>query len=1172
MRLRRLDLTRYGKFTGHALYFGERRQGRPDFHIVYGLNEAGKSTAFSAYLDLLYGIEERSRYGFLHAYNAMEVGAALEFDGQLHEFRRIKQRSNSLRDATGQPVGEALLGGALTGLSREAYRLMFSLDDQTLEDGGNAILDSKGDLGELLFSASAGLAGLSRSLAAIASEADGIFRKRASSTEIAVLKRRLQELKTERDAIDVQASTHAVLVVERDRAAQAYDEAAVERGTLKARQDELDGQMRAAPLAAEHLALGERLAEMEALPRPPSHWSAQLPALMTTQARLSTTLTGLDERRERLDAEIEAIAVDQRLLRLSDRIAALVAEAARFRGAAIDLPKRQTALREVEARLQRIAASITGPGRSEAAEMLVLDAATLMRLRSLLERWSGLEATRVATAAELATAEITAERASEELALPEQAHPPLNVAAKAVLQTLTGRIRETDLPARRRVAESAVQNREIAQEEALASLGPWAGSADDLARLPLPTLAEIGRWREQLLDLERRAARHIEQGRAIESERVEAEAKLAAAQSSLGAIGDEEASALRQERERAWAAHRNALTAESADSFEKAMQAVDAVAEARFAAVDRLAGLRDLRRDLGVFEAREKREAELLAAAEAETATLALAVDAACPPGLGAASSSLAERIARLALWAERRERALATASELRSARTALAQIDASLDGERAALEAALTDAGLAAQGLALAPLLAATDAHLAADAARLQAREMAERSARESRRVLETRRKAADAAEVDIRNWVALWDKALSASWLAEGAPDREAVSAILDPLAALPAALAERDEIRHRIVTMEADQASYLAELAALRAELGEAGGDLSAEAATELTERRGAAQRALALRMAKEAERAEVEQARQVALADKAQHEAARTEITAFFGVSELSEVAERLEACANRARMEAERDKLAAGIVRETSAPSLEAAFERLHALEAGERARLRAEGSRRLDDLDERLQTLFAARSTAEDRLKAIGGDDAVLRIESEKRITMLDIEEKAMRFLQLRTGALLAERALETYRDKHRGSMMQRASDAFRAMTCDAYAGLATRPEKDRDTLIGLSEGGSKLAVDMSKGTRFQLYLALRLASYAEFAATRQPVPFVADDIMETFDEPRSEQVLAQFGMMAMTGQVIYLTHHRHICELARKAVPEVQVHELGSSTEAPVIEPRPSS
>ena len=1158
MRLRRLDLTRYGKFTGHALDFGERKPGTPDFHIVYGLNEAGKSTAFSGFLDLLYGIEERSRYGFLHGYGAMEIGAALEFDGQLHEFRRLKQRIGSLRDASGRPVGEALLGGALTGLSREAYRLMFSLDDQTLEDGGNAILDSRGDLGELLFSASAGLAGLSRSLTAISIEADGIFRKRASSTEIAGLKRRLGELKAARDAIDVQASAHAALIGERERAELDYDEAAAQRARLKAAQDALDGQMRAAPLAAEYLALVAELAEMEALPRPPAHWATQLPALMTTEARLKATLAGLDERRERLDAEINDIAVDAPLLRLSDRIAALAPEAARFRGAQGDLPRREIALQEVEARLQKLAAIIAGPaGSASPVEALVVDAPTLAKLRALLERWSGIEARRSSTLAERDAAAVTSARADEDLALLRQAHPTLGAAAKAELQVLAGRVRETDLPAGRRVAEAAMQRRMLALDDALASLAPWSGDAEALARLDMPSAQEIGRWREQLADLERRAALHREQRRSSESERVAVEARIAAAQVSLGAIGDGEAAAMRQEREHVWALHRERLTPESADGFEKAMRAVDALAEARFAAVDRLAGLRDLQRDLGLCRARSAHETEMLSGVEAEMATLALAVDGACPAGLGTGSASLSERIVRLDLWAGRRERALQTAQDLRGERAALAQIDAAIEGERAALAGALAQAGLTTQGLALAPLRAAADAHLAADAAHVQALEVAEHGAREARRALETRDKATHAAEAEAQNWLEQWREALSTSWLAGRELDRETVRAMLDPLAALPALLSERNDIRHRIVTMQADQARYLAELAALRAALGDPPGDASAEAAADFTERRSAALGALELRKAKEAERAEVDQARQRALSDRALQEATRLEMVAFFGLSELLDVAARLEICARRDRMEVERGKLAAAIIRETGAANLETALACLAETEPAERARQHAEGGQRLDHADERLRTLFAARSAAEDRLKAIGGDDAVLRIEAERRTVMLEIEERALRFLQLRTGAMLAERALETYRDTHRGSMMRRASEAFRAMTCDAYSGLATRPEKDRDTLIGLSNGSAKLAVDMSKGTRFQLYLALRLAGYVEFAATRPSVPFIADDIMETFDEPRSEQVLGQFGEMAKVGQVIYLTHHRHICELALRAVPNVAIHEL---------------
>lgn len=51
MRVRRLDLARYGKFTDRTIDFGPRRDDGPDLHIVFGLNEAGKSTALNAYLD-----------------------------------------------------------------------------------------------------------------------------------------------------------------------------------------------------------------------------------------------------------------------------------------------------------------------------------------------------------------------------------------------------------------------------------------------------------------------------------------------------------------------------------------------------------------------------------------------------------------------------------------------------------------------------------------------------------------------------------------------------------------------------------------------------------------------------------------------------------------------------------------------------------------------------------------------------------------------------------------------------------------------------------------------------------------------------------------------------------------------------------------------------------------
>ena len=129
---------------------------------------------------------------------------------------------------------------------------------------------------------------------------------------------------------------------------------------------------------------------------------------------------------------------------------------------------------------------------------------------------------------------------------------------------------------------------------------------------------------------------------------------------------------------------------------------------------------------------------------------------------------------------------------------------------------------------------------------------------------------------------------------------------------------------------------------------------------------------------------------------------------------------------------------------------------------------------------------------------------------------------------------------------------------MHKASRTFHDITGGEYAGLSTVLEKDGEFLVvNAASGGSKLAKDLSKGTRFQLYLALRVAGYHEIAASREIVPFIADDIMETFDDRRALNALRVMGEMAKGGQVIYLTHHQHLRDLAREACPDVTLHEL---------------
>lgn len=295
------------------------------------------------------------------------------------------------------------------------------------------------------------------------------------------------------------------------------------------------------------------------------------------------------------------------------------------------------------------------------------------------------------------------------------------------------------------------------------------------------------------------------------------------------------------------------------------------------------------------------------------------------------------------------------------------------------------------------------------------------------------------------------------------------------------------------------------------------------------------------------------------RQRALAETQEiHTKRKLEMTTLFGVNSLAEVGVKLQIVAKKVELEEQANTTACELL---DALRVRTIGEAECALDAADRSALEtelAEQKARFEDHDLRSRELFSAHSKAVDQIEAVGGDDAVARIEEQRRTVLLDIEDKALRYLRLRVGIAAAEHALRVYRDRHRGSMITKAAEAFRTISRGTYTGLTTQPDKDNEILVAIgADGSSKIASELSKGTRFQLYLALRIAGHHEYAKVRRLVPFVADDIMETFDNFRAEEALKLFANMATEGQVIYLTHHTHLRDIAQKVCPSAKLHEL---------------
>jgi len=182
VRFRRLSLEAYGPFTGTTLDLS--RASGNGLHLIYGPNEAGKSSALRAIRDLLFGIPEKTPDAHLHAGPSLRLSAVVERDGEQLTFARRKKRKDSLVGADDQPMDEAKLARFLNGLDAVSFDRLFGLDHDRLERGGEETLSGRGDVGEALFDAGASGRSVHRVKLALLEEAEALFKDRAQKPEL----------------------------------------------------------------------------------------------------------------------------------------------------------------------------------------------------------------------------------------------------------------------------------------------------------------------------------------------------------------------------------------------------------------------------------------------------------------------------------------------------------------------------------------------------------------------------------------------------------------------------------------------------------------------------------------------------------------------------------------------------------------------------------------------------------------------------------------------------------------------------------------------------------------------------------------------------------------------------------------------------------------------------
>ena len=165
----------------------------------------------------------------------------------------------------------------------------------------------------------------------------------------------------------------------------------------------------------------------------------------------------------------------------------------------------------------------------------------------------------------------------------------------------------------------------------------------------------------------------------------------------------------------------------------------------------------------------------------------------------------------------------------------------------------------------------------------------------------------------------------------------------------------------------------------------------------------------------------------------------------------------------------------------------------------------------------------------------------------------ERTSAATEIIATARQWAVLKIAATMLNAAIDKHREEQSDPLMVRAGALFATLTGGSFNGLLQDyGEDDQPRLVGVRKSGERVAINgMSEGTRDQLYLSLRLAYLEDYAGRAEPVPFIGDDIFQTFDDDRTASGVKAFASTSSLFQPILFTHHLSVVAIAKDVLAD---------------------
>jgi uncharacterized protein YhaN len=1169
MRIDRFDLIAYGPFTDKSLNLSKGASG---LHLIYGDNEAGKSTSLRALIAWLFGIPTRTNDNYLHANPQLRIGGKLRLSGgeEIEFVRRKGKKGTLLEPDTVATLDDSALSPFLpVGIDENLFKKLYGIDYDGLVAGGQELLDQSGDLGQALFSAAVGTASLREVLFDLRNGAEELFKPRASKKFV---NRAISNFKEAQKRI--RDSSLPVAEWKRLQKELAATMAAIQKAEedIKGKSKEksrLDRLNRVKGVLAERRAASARIEALGDVLLVPEDFNDRRKTAGDKLQNAGETKKRAEAKLSRLKEESETLNVRNELLDNEAAILSIHKELGAVETAIKDRPrqdgKRRLLRNEAEKLLKGVRPDIG------------LDDADQLRPLTNNEKWiSGLAQKHILLnqkkeKAEAILRDVEDEQESIKKALGEQTQSNLDLSE---LKAAVAAARKAgDLEQRLTDLQKRASDEKVACENEFSRLGRFLGSIEALLKIAMPVPETLDTFERCFDELSENIRDYGRRQTELEAEQKQAEQDLIALLLTDDVPTISELDKARLERNVGWNLIKQkyieeidvgqdiaefASDIDLATFYEQKVDLADQLSDRLRFAADQVAKRADLEAKIENLKSRHDDITEKVKQANEDQEAHRKQWHSIWEP-LGVAPGSPRE----MKQWLLRVDNLLAN---VQSANTGsgdarnLAE-DCKALKECVSLQISKFDNSISLQEMSLEAMINLCEQRIEREEAALDRKHQLEHSLGDTEIRIKRASEELTSIENDQANWSQEWNQAIDGLGLKPNVHPEQAIEAF-DQLLAFFEKLDKSEELRKRIYGIDQVSKKFEKKVFEITDVIGfKRDGQESITIAAQLNRDLNEAREARASlkkiktqekEIAEEIEDADITirtaQAQLARLRDQARVETDDELESAGASSRKMRELQQKLDT------LEQELTRNGDGL----SIPQLEK--------EAGESDIDAIEGE--LESVSSELKALQANRDTLRDQrqtlrneIKAKDGSAAAANASEEAEQQLAAMVSGVEQYLRLQIAALILEQRIEDYRKKNQAPVLARAGELFSKLTLGSYANL--RDELDDSgtpILMGVRPNDTEVSVDgMSDGTRDQLYLSLRLATLEQHLTKGEPMPFVVDDILIGFDDHRTRVCLQVLSELALSTQVLLFTHHRRVLELARELEMKAGIftHEL---------------